>query len=91
MKPNYRITEAASRLHSAGISYTDYGVLTHDGVELYNYYKVARVTGAQIAKLREYCPDMQVIEMQSTHAPEIKRVALCFPKAAWYRQKHKSK
>ena len=87
MKLPYKITEAANHLYKAGVSYHAFGTLRICKKAYFNYYKADKITDNQLATIREFCPDVQVTGIRSEFAPEIKYVAICFPKAAWYRHK----
>ena len=87
MRLPYKISDAARQLYRAGVSYHDYGTIKQGSTALFNYYKCDKVTEGQLATIRQYCPDVQVKGIRSEYAPEIKSVAICFPKAAWYRNK----
>ena len=87
MKLPYKISDAASQLYRAGISYHAYGTLKVCKTAYFDYYKADKVTDAQLTIIREFCPDVQLQGIRSEYAPEIKSVAICFPKAAWYRNK----
>jgi hypothetical protein len=86
MKTPYRISQAASHVYRAGISYHAHGVVKAGKTAMFDFFQCDKVTPDQIAKLREYCPDMHFVGVQHRHAPEIERVQLMFPKAAFYRQ-----
>ena len=85
MKTPYKISEAASRLYRAGVSYHDFGTIKQGKTALFNYYKCDKVTDEQLATIRQYCPDVQLKGVRSQYAPELRSVIVCFPKAAWYR------
>ena len=87
MKLPYKITEAASRLYRAGVSYHAFGTLKVCKTAYFDYYKADKITDKQLATIREFCPDVQLQGIRSEYAPEITCVAICFPKAAWYRNK----
>jgi len=87
MKLPYKISDAASQLYRAGISYHAFGTLKVCKTAYFDYYKADKVTDAQLETIREFCPDVQLQGIRSEYAPEIKGVAICFPKAAWYRNK----
>ena len=82
MKLPYKITEAASRLYRVGVSYHDYGTIKKGKIAYFDYYKADKITDAQLATIREFCPDVQLQGIRSEYAPEIKSVAICFPKIA---------
>jgi hypothetical protein len=88
MKLPYRITQAASQISRAGISYHAHGVTKMGRAALFDFFQTDKVTDAQIAKLKEFCPDIQVSGVRMKSAPEIQQVHLLFPKAAWYRMKN---
>ena len=81
----YRISEAGSRLYRAGVSYFQFGTLKHGREAIFDYFTCDGVSAEQLAMLREFCPDVQVAGGHAQYAPEIKRVNILFPKAAWYR------
>ena len=81
----YKISEAASRLYRAGVSYHAYGTIKQGNSALFDYYKADKVTDEQLATIRQYCPDVQLKGTRSQYAPELRSVIVCFPKAAWYR------
>jgi hypothetical protein len=85
MKTPYKISEAASRLYRAGVSYHDFGTIKQGKTALFNYYKCDKVTDEQLATIRQYCPDVRLKGVRSQYAPELRSVIVCFPKAAWYR------
>ena len=85
MKLPYKITEAPRMLYRAGVSYHAFGTIKQGKTALFNYYKCDKVTAEQLATIRQYCPDMQVKGIGATYAPELRSVALCFPKIAFYR------
>ena len=87
MKLPYKISDAASQLYRAGISYHAYGTLKVCKTAYFDYYKSDKITDSQLETIREFCPDVQLQGIRSEYAPEIKGVAICFPKAAWYRNK----
>ena len=85
MKLPYKITEAGSRLYRAGVSYHAFGTIKQGNAAMFDYFKCDKLTAEQAATLRQYCPDMQVRTASPMYAPELKSVAILFPKAAWYR------
>lgn len=85
MKLPYKISEAGSRLYRAGVSYHAYGTIKQGNDALFTYFKADKVTDEQLATLKQYCPDVQVKGIGAQYAPELRSVAICFPKAAWYR------
>lgn len=87
----YKISEAASVIYRAGISYHAFGTIKQGRAALFDYYKCDKVTTEQLATIRQYCPDMQVKVISATYAPELRSVALCFPKVAFYRMKEAAK
>ena len=87
MKLPYKITEAPRMLYHAGISYHAFGTLKIGKSAYFDYYKADKITDAQLAIIREFCPDVQLQGVRKEYAPEIRSVAVCFPKAAWYRNK----
>lgn len=87
MKLPYKITEAPRMLYRAGISYHAFGTLKIGKSAYFDYYKADMITDSQLEAIREFCPDVQLQGVRKEYAPEIKSVAVCFPKAAWYRNK----
>ena len=87
MRLPYKISDAARQLYRAGVSYHAFGTLKICKTAYFDYYKADKITDAQLATIREFCPDVQLQGIRSEYAPEIKGVAICFPKAAWYRNK----
>lgn len=85
MKLPYKISDAASQLYRAGISYHAYGIIKNDGKALFNYYKCDKITASQQKTIAEFCPDVMIRGCASQYAPELRAVLVCFPKAAWYR------
>lgn len=91
MKLPYRISDAASTLYRLGVSYFNYGTVHVGKQAMYDAYQTDAVSPEQAAALMEFCPDVQIVTTRSEYAPEIRRVAVLFPKAAWYRQFKSSK
>jgi hypothetical protein len=91
MKLPYKISEAASVIYRAGVSYHAFGTIKQGRAALFNYYKCDKVTEEQLETIRQYCPDVQVKGIAPTYAPELRSVALCFPKIAFYRMKGAAK
>lgn len=85
MKSPYKITQAADHVYSAGVSYHAHGTVMRGRTALFLFLQCDTISDTQVAKLRVYCPDMQVVGVRHKYAPEITRVHLLFPKAAWYR------
>ena len=85
MKLPYRISDAGSKLYSAGVSYHDYGTIKQGKTALFTYFKADKITDTQLAAIKAFCPDVQVKGLRSQYAPELTSVAICFPKTAWYR------
>lgn len=83
----YKITDAPYRMYEAGVRQYASGVIRCDksGAALFEYYKADSVTAAQRAELLAYCPDIKFMTASPQFAPELKAVAICFPKAAFYR------
>ena len=83
----YKITEAPYRLYKAGVRQYASGVIRckESGAALFDYYKADSVTSEQKAALLEFCPDIKFMTATPQFAPELKAVAICFPKAAFYR------
>lgn len=87
MKLPYRISDAARKLYRAGISYHAFGTLKVCNTAYFDYFKADKITETQLVEIRKFCPDVQIKGIRSEYAPEIKGVAICFPKIAWYRNK----
>ena len=87
MKLPYKITEAPRMLYRAEVHYHAFGTLKIGKSAYFDYYKTDKITDAQLATIREFCPDVQLQGIRSEYAPEIRSVAVCFPKAAWYRNR----
>ena len=87
MKLPYKITEAPRILYLANISYHGFGTIKIGKTAYFDYYKVDKISDDQLAKIKAFCPDAQLHGVRKEYAPEIKRVAICFPKIAWYRNK----
>lgn len=85
MKLPYKAGLMASTLYKAGVSYHDYGTIKQGKTALFTYFKADRITDTQLAAIKAFCPDVQVKGLRSQYAPELTSVAICFPKAAWYR------
>lgn len=87
MSKRFKNTLAAPTLYKLGISYHAIGTISAQGSKekLFDFYTCDKVTDAQKAALLEIAPDVQFKSISPQYAPEIKRVAVCFPKAAFYR------
>lgn len=91
MKLPYKISEAASVIYRAGVSYHAFGTIKQGKTALFEYYKCDKVSPDQLETIRAFCPDVQVKGISATYAPELRSVALCFPKIAFYRMKEAAK
>lgn len=87
MSKRFKNTMAASTLYGLGISYHATGTISEQGrkEKLFDFYTADKVTEEQKAALLAIAPDVQFKTIGPQYAPEIKRVAICFPKAAFYR------
>lgn len=83
----YKITNAPSFLCDNGISFYDFGVLTQNGVKMFDYYKTDSVTQEQKRAILEWCPLAELKTASPQFAPELKSVLICFPKAAYFRER----
>lgn len=87
MKLPYKISEAGCVLYRAGVSYYDYGTTLCGKVKLFDYFQCYGITEEQKQEIIKYCNDVQFVQVQYKHAPEIVRTQILFPKIAWYRAK----
>ena len=83
----YQISQAASFLYGIGVSFHADGVLSRDGVKLFDYYKADKITQEQRDKILAWCPLAEFKTASPEYAPEMKSVLVCFPKAAYFRQR----
>lgn len=84
MTTPYRISQAANYVYRTGVSYHAYGTVKQGKVAMFDFFQCDSVTDAQVASLREWCPEMQVRGVRHKHAPEMTCVHLLFPKAAYF-------
>lgn len=87
MKLPYKITQAGAMLYRAGVNYHNFGTITKNGARMFDYFLCDKVSEAQAATIRAFCPDVQFRTSSPQYAPEIKRAAVLFPKIAFYRAK----
>lgn len=84
----FKNSQAGSFLSEINVSYFDYGVIKNpQGKQLFDYFKTDNITAEQRSKILIACPDAQFKTAHPSHAPEIIRCLICFPKAAFYRNK----
>lgn len=82
----FKNSQAGSFLYNLGVSYHGYGVITNDKKQqLFDYFKVDKVTSEQWNKIVEACPHVQLKTSKSEYTPEIVKGLICFPKAAFFR------
>lgn len=81
MRLPYKISEAGSRLYRAGVSYHNWQTVPFFQV----FTCDPAPTPSQVEEIKGYCPDAQFKTIGPQYAPEIRRVAILFPRAAWYR------
>lgn len=82
----YRITLAASFLYDIGVSFHATGTIKKGKAALYDYYKTDKVTEEQKEKILSWCKDAAFFNTAWEYAPELKGIAIAFPKAGFYRQ-----
>lgn len=87
MKSRYKITQASCELYRAGVSYHNFGTVTQGKQKMFDFFAVDKITTEQLEKIKQFCHDVKVIGGHSEYAPELKRVNILFPKAAFYRSK----
>lgn len=78
---------AAPTLYNLGIRTHGHGVIKNEAkAAMFDFYMADYVAPEQKAALLAIAPDAQFKSIGPSFAPEIKKVAICFPKAAFYRQ-----
>lgn len=83
---NFRISNAAAALHDIGVRFHACGILKDStGAALFDFYKTEWLAPSDAEKIRALCPLVQIRESRAGHAPELRGVYICFPKAAWHR------
>ena len=85
----YQITKAASFLYGIGVSFHADGVLSRDGVKLFDYYKADRISREQRDKILAWCPLVEFKTTSPEYAPELKSVLICFPKAGYFKERQR--
>lgn len=83
----YQISQAAPFLYRAGVSFHATGTLERDGVKLFDYYKADKVSADQRAAILAWCPLAEFKTAIPAYAPELRDVLICFPKAAYFRER----
>ena len=83
----YRITNAPRFLYDNGVSFYECGVLTKNGVKMFDYYKADSITQSQKNAILNWCPLAEFKTASPQFAPELKSVLICFPKAGYFRER----
>ena len=65
-------------LYDLGVVYHGTGEFT-EGNTVYEYYKVDTVTSGQVSEIKSEYPGAKIKGISPEYAPELKRVAICFP------------
>lgn len=89
MSERFKNTLAPSTLYAIGINYYSTGTISDrvTGKKLFDFYMTDGVSDKQKLALLAIAPDVQFKTVAPAYAPEIKRCAICFPKAAFYASK----
>ena len=66
-------------LYDLGVVYHGTGEFTENNT-VYEYYKVDTITPEQVSEIKSKYPGVQIKGITPEYAPELKRVAICFPK-----------
>jgi len=66
-------------LYDLGVVYHGTGEFTEDKT-VYEYYKVDTITSEQVTEVKSKYPGAKIKGVSPEYAPELKRVAICFPK-----------
>ena len=92
MAERFRITQAPWLLNACGVRYHAHGTLAckDTGAKLFDYYKADSISAEQRADILRAAPYVQFFGTSPAYAPELRRVMVAFPKAAWFRQNKES-
>lgn len=74
-------------LYDLGVSYHDTGTITMDNRKHFDYYKVDSITPEQKEKITNIQSDVQFKSLATVYAPELTKLIICIPKAAYYQTK----
>jgi hypothetical protein len=83
----FKNSQAGALLYRLGVDYHATGTIKDEaGALLFDYYRCDAITDAQRQAIAEVVPDVRFFRTSREYAPEIQRVCVAFPKAAYYRQ-----
>jgi len=85
----YQITQAPCFLYRNGITFHADGTLSRNGVKMFDYYKADSITQEQRQKILKWCPLAEFKTASPEHAPELKSVLICFPKAGYFKERQR--
>ena len=74
-------------LYDLGVSYHSTGTITMDNRKHFDYYKVDSITPEQKEKITTIQSDIQFKSLATVYAPELTKLIICIPKAAYYQTK----
>jgi len=81
----YQVSKAAWFLYENGVSFYEQGTLDRNGVALFDFYRVDKVSAEQKAVILKWCKYARFFGARKEFAPELTSCMIAFPKAGFYR------